>query len=85
MIVWYKNQKEGEMPDIFKALTTIAAWILWIAAWVTGFSTLIVGIISGNLYTNTGPAPAAYAAWLAVAGFFAIAAVVIMILRKKME
>lgn len=72
------------MPDIFKALATIMAWILWIIALVMGFSTFIVGTISGELYGGGGLSMA-YPATFAVAAFYALAAVVIMILRKKME
>ena len=72
------------MPDIFKALATIMAWILWIVALVIGFSTFITGTISGDLY-GTAELSMAYPATFAVAAFYALAAVVIMILRKKME
>jgi len=72
------------MPPIFKALATIMAWVLWIIALVMGFSTFISGIISGDLY-GTEELSMAYPATFAVAGFYAIAAVVVMVLRKKME
>ncbi len=72
------------MPDIFKALATIMAWILWICALVMGFSTFAMGIINGTLY-GSEPIPMSYVASFAVAGFYAILAIVIMILRKKME
>jgi len=73
------------MPPVFKALATITAWILWISSLVMGFSTLIIGIIAGDLYNPGAVTPMAYPASFAVAGFYAIVAVVIMILRKKME
>ncbi|MFC1928007.1 hypothetical protein ACFLXK_00200 [Chloroflexota bacterium] len=73
------------MPDIFKALATITAWILWISSLVMGFGTLIVGTIAGDLFNPGIILPMAYPASFAVAGFYAILAVVIMILRKKME
>ncbi len=73
------------MPPIFKALATIMAWILWIFALVMGFSTLAMGIISGDLYNPDKAPPMAYAALFAVAGFYAISAAVVMLLRKKME
>lgn len=73
------------MPPIFKALATIMVWVLWIAALVYGISAFILGIINGTLYGTAEPAPITYAAHFAVAGFYAIAAAVIMILRKKME
>jgi hypothetical protein len=72
------------MPDIFKALATVAAWVLWICAFVMGFSTFIMGIVNGDLY-GSEPVPLAYTASFAVAAFYGVAAVVIMILRKKME
>jgi hypothetical protein len=73
------------MPDIFKALATITAWILWISSLVMGFGTLIIGIIAGDLFNPGAVVPMAYPVEFAVAGFYAISAVVIMILRKKME
>lgn len=73
------------MPDIFRALATIMAWILWIFALVMGLSVLAIGIIVGDLYNIGKAPPAAYAAWFAAAGFYGILAVVIMLLRKKME
>jgi len=73
------------MPKIFKALATIMAWVLWICALVTGFSTLAMGIISGSLYNADVETPMVFPALFAVAGFYAIIAVVIMLLRKKME
>jgi len=72
------------MPDIFKALATITAWILFLCAMVMGLSTFIMGIINEDLFSST-PTPMAYPASFAVAAFYALAAVVIMILRKKME
>ena len=72
------------MPDIFKALATIMAWILWIAAVVSGLSTFLAGILSGDLYGGGDPTMI-YPAMFAVSGFLAVAAVVVMILRKKME
>ena len=73
------------MPPIFKALATIMVWILWICALVMGFSTFVMGIISGDLYSTTKAPPMAYPALFAVAGFFGMIAAVIMLLRKKME
>jgi len=72
------------MPPIFKALATIMAWVLWIIALVMGFSTFIVGTISGDLYGGGGLSMT-YPATFAVAGFYAILAVVIMRIRQKME
>jgi len=73
------------MPNIFKALATTTAWILWICAIITGFSTATMGIISGSLFTPGKPPPMVYPAFFAVAIFYGISAVVVMLLRKKME
>jgi len=73
------------MPSVFKALATIMAWILWIFALVMGFSALVMGIISEDLYSTTTVPPMEYTAVFAVAGFYAILAVGIMLIRKKME
>ena len=74
------------MPDIFKALATITAWVLFIIGWVMGLSTLIGGIIGGYLYSGTGEAPPlVYPIFFAVAISSFVLAVVVMILRKKME
>ena len=73
------------MPQVFKALATIMVWVTWICALVCGFSYLIVGIINRDLYNSSFTPPMEYAAGFAVAGFFAIVASVIMLIRKKME
>jgi len=73
------------MPQIFKALATATAWILWISSLLMGFGALITGIIARDLFNTEVIPPIAYPALFAVAGAYAILAVVIMILRKKME
>ena len=72
------------MPPIFKALASITAWILWIAGLVCGFSTFIMGIITGTLYGG-GPVPMSYWAGFAVALAYGVGAVVVMKLRKMLE
>jgi len=72
------------MPDIFKALASIMAWIMWIFTIIAGLSAFAMGILSGDLY-GSGEYSMLYPATFAVAGFYAIVAVVIMLLRKKME
>jgi hypothetical protein len=71
------------MPDIFKALATVGAWIMFIAGMVMGFSTFIMGIINEDLFSSTAT-PMEYDVAFAVAAFYVLAAVVVMILRKKM-
>ena len=73
------------MPPIFKALATIMAWILWIVSLVMGFSAFCMGIITGALYNTTKTTPMIFPVIWAVALAYAVGAVVIMLLRKKME
>ena len=73
------------MPQIFKALASILVWILWISGLVMGFSTLIIGTIAGDLFNPAQPAPMEYPALFAVALAYGVGAVVVMILRQKME
>ena len=77
------------MPDIFKALATILAWVLWISGMVIAISTLVLGIMRGHLFAISPPPTGLdydpYIAWFALALAYGIGAVVVMILRKKME
>ena len=72
------------MPPIFKALASIAAWILFIFAFIIGFSIFIQGIIIGELYGSQIPSMEMWAG-SAVALAFGVGSVVVMLLRKKME
>jgi hypothetical protein len=72
------------MPQIFKALATITAWALFIFAWVTGLSAFLGGITSGALYGGKPPSMVIPVFFL-VALAEGVSAVVVMILRKKME
>ena len=72
------------MPDKFKALTTIMAWVLWFSGMLMGFSIFIHGIILGKIY-GPEPAPMEIMVGFAVSLAFGVGAVVVMILRKKME
>ena len=73
------------MPPIFKALASITAWLLWIFAMGMGFGTFVGGIIRGDIFNTEVPPPMVIPALWAVAGFYGILAIVVMILRKKME
>ena len=73
------------MPQIFKALATIMVWILWVSGLVMGFSTLIIGIIAGDLFNPAQPLPMSYPAAFAVAGFYALLALLAMKIRKGLE
>lgn len=49
-ILWHKTGKEGKMPPTFKALATIAAWILFIGG--------CLGVLGGFAGVIGVPAPA---------------------------
>jgi hypothetical protein len=74
---------------MFKVLSAIAAWVLWICGLLMGFTTLVLGIMRGHLFAVNPPElnlpydP--YVGWFALALAYAIGAVVIMVLRKKLE
>ncbi len=72
------------MPQIFKALASILVWTMWIVAWVIGLSTLMMGIVRGDLF---GPQPPVMSYWagFAIALAYGIGAVVAMRLRKSLE
>jgi len=72
------------MPNIFKALATIMAWALFIICWVLGLATLIMGMVTGDL-TSATPLPVVYYIAWALAFAEGIGAVVVMLLRKKLE
>ena len=72
------------MPQVFKALATIAAWILFTFALIIGFSIFIQGIIIGELYGSHIPSMEMWAG-SAVALAFGVGSVVVMLLRKRME
>jgi hypothetical protein len=71
------------MPPIFKALATITAWALFISGWINALSTFLSGIITGNLYGAEPPMQLPVFFLVAIAQW--VSAVVVMILRKKME
>ena len=72
------------MPQIFIALASILAWVLWICGMIMGFSVFIHGMVAGVIY---GPKPSPMSVWagFAVALGFGVGSVVVMVLRKKME
>jgi hypothetical protein len=72
------------MPPIFKALASIMAWGLWIIAWVMGISTFAMGMVNGVLF-GSEPVPMVFPAFFACSLAMGVGAVVVMVLRKKME
>jgi len=73
------------MPQIFKALTTVGVWGLYVGAWLSALLTFIFGGIIGGAAFSTEPVPPSYYAGYAVAIGFAFAAGFMMIVRKKLE
>ncbi len=68
------------MPDKFKALATIAAWVLFIF----GFLRLLIGLVQSFMTGPNLPADAVYMDFFV--GVVAITlSVVVMLLRKKMQ
>ena len=67
-----------------KALATILIWILWISGIVMGISTLILGIMAGELYNPGANVPMSYPAIWAVSALFAIVALYGMKIRKDL-
>jgi hypothetical protein len=72
------------MPQYFKALATIMAWAMWIGSWVTFIGILTGSITSGCLF-GSEPPPMVVPVFFAVGLAEGIGAVVVMVLRKKME
>ncbi len=72
------------MPGIFKALASITAWAMFVIFWVMGLSTFVMGLITGALY-GAEPVPMSMLVGFAVSLAYGIGAVVVMVLRKKME
>ena len=72
------------MPSIFKALASITAWTFFIVSWVTGLSTFVMGITTGALY-GSEPPPIELQLGFALSIAWGLSAVVVMILRQKME
>ena len=72
------------MPQIFKALASITAWVLFVLAWVIGLSSFISGVVTGGLY-GTEPPPMELPVFFALSLAFAFLAVVVMRMRQKME
>ena len=80
----YTIKGGGNIPDIFKALASITAWTLFIASWVTALTTMVSSIAGGCMF-GTEPPPMVVPVFYLVALAEAVSAVVVMILRKKME
>jgi hypothetical protein len=80
-----KNKEEEEMPQIFRALVTVSAWLMFIFAWIFSvFALIIGGFVSGEL-TGTAPPSMNFLVALALSIGFAFAGGFLMLVRKKLE
>jgi hypothetical protein len=77
--------REEEMPPIFKALATISAWVLFISAWLFALTNLVIGILTGVLFTVGAEGWAEVFAYFVLAIVCTTLSVVVMRLRQKME
>jgi hypothetical protein len=80
-----KTEGGLEMPPIFKALASIAAWTLFILAWLFGLINLVVGTITGVLFTAGAKGAFEVFAYFVLAIVCITLSVVAMRLRQKME
>ncbi len=72
------------MPNIFKTLTTITAWILFIGGCLGLISRAIVWLgVTG--FTDTSTDMAQLSMHYVFIAFWLVATVVVMVLRQKME
>jgi len=72
------------MPNIFKTLATIGVWTLWIASWIIGLGTLIMGIKRGTLFGGETPPMQTWIGF-AVALSYMFLSIVAMKFRKMLE
>ena len=72
------------MPPIFKALTTITAWILFVGGCLGLISRTIVWFTDTG-FAGTGSDMAQLSMQFVFIAIWFVAAVVVMILRKKMD
>ena len=73
------------MPNIFKALASIMVWVLFISSLFIAFTSLLLGILSGQLFQVGVTPPMFYPiAWTVAIGA-GILSVCAMVLRKMLE
>ncbi len=73
------------MPQIFKALATVGAWTLFIAGWLFALINLVVGILTGVLFTVGEKGAWEVFAYFVLAIVCVPLSVLVMKLRKKLE
>jgi hypothetical protein len=74
-----------KMPQIFKALVTVSAWLMFIFAWCFCVVGLIIGGFVGGELTGTQPPSMNFLVGLALSIGFAFAGGFLLLVRKKME
>ena len=73
------------MPQIFKGLVTVSAWLMFILAWgfsVVGF--IVGGFVEGEI-TGAEPPSMNFLVGLALSIGFAFAGGFLLLVRKKLE
>lgn len=73
------------MPKVFKTLATIAAWTLWICAWIAFLFPFFIGFIGKGYLWKVDEAPMGYWISFAVAIASSVGAGYWMVVRKKLE
>jgi hypothetical protein len=74
------------MPRTFKALATVAAWTLWICAWIAFlFPFILGGIGKGYLWNMGATPPDGYWISYAIAIGASVGAGFWMLVRRKLE
>ena len=73
------------MPPIFKALATITVWTLWIGGGAALVIPLVLGSISGHLFTMGVVPPLYYPIMFAFSATCGILAVCAMKLRQMLQ
>ena len=72
------------MPPIFKALTSIMAWGLWIGSWIMVTCTIIAGFMNDKCF-GSEPLPMVFPAMFALGLALGVGSIVVMLIRKKLE
>jgi ABC-type Fe3+ transport system permease subunit len=73
------------MPQAFKALVTVTAWLMFFFAWAFPVVGLIAGGFVGGELTGTASPSMNFFAGIALSIGFAFAGGFLMLVRKKLE
>jgi hypothetical protein len=83
--MFHSIRRREKMPQIFKSLVTISAWLMFIFAWAFLVVGLIAGGFVGGELTGTQPPSMNFMAGIALSIGFAFAGGFLMLVRKKLE